>query len=185
MRYITYRLRLLLMLCFLLGYGNTIKAQRPEREPVSLFTSLAGAASYTGLNAYFNLGLAYKKHRIYAGPKMVLTKSYVPGRTLWGVNAGYYFDLVQQNKWNTSLNLDYQNTWYKSAPVNPHNTLQEITGGLNLNYFAVPGKMSVGLTMGAGMRIENAYNTYTTEKNLYIGAMYQVRLGIIYKLSRR
>lgn len=185
MRNITYRLRLLLMLCFLVGYGNTVKAQRPEREPVSLFTSLAGAVSYSGLNAYFNLGLAYKKHSIYAGPKMVLTKSYIPGRTLWGVNAGYFFSLMQQNRWNTSLNLDYQNTIYKTAPANPSNNLQEITGGLNANYFAIPQKMSIGLTMGAGMRMESAYNTYTMTKKNFSGSMFQVRLGVVYKLSRR
>lgn len=153
------------------------------QQRISVLTSAATAVSHTGWNAYVSLGAAYKRHVLYIGPKAVLSKSYIPGKILWGLNAGYLFSVIDQERWNTMINVDYQNVMYRAPATTKYNTIHEMTGGLCLNYFPIPQRLSIGLTLGAGIFMENYYSKYSGSKGSNSGLMQQIRFGITYKIS--
>lgn len=170
----------------LLGCSPAVNAQRPEPQPtLSVLAGVSGGISYTGLNTYVTLSGAYKRHMFYIGPKAVVSKSFVSGKMLWGGNLGYNFAVIDQERWITWVNLDYQYTTYRLPASIKYNTIHEITGGLSLNYFAIPQKLAVGITLGTGIFHENFYSRYGGVKGNNSGMMQQIRLGLIYKISRQ
>lgn len=155
------------------------------QDRISILASASGGVSYTGANAYMALGGAYRKHLLYIGPKLVVSRSFLPGKMMWGGNIGYSFSVIETNKWNAFLNADYQLTQYRNTGVLQPNTIHELTGGLGLNYFAVPQRFSIGLKIGSGVHIDKSYNRYNTNNKPTSGMMQQVRLGITYKISKQ
>lgn len=154
-------------------------------DVISILVSASGGISYTGANTYLTLGGAYRKHLVYIGPKLVVSRSFLPGKMMWGGNIGYSFSVIENERWNGFLNADYQLTQYRNKGILKSNDIHEITGGLGLNYFFVPQRFSIGLTMGSGIRMERSYNQYNTGGNTTSAMMQQLRLGVTYKISKQ
>jgi hypothetical protein len=165
----------------LLLHTSIIHAQ----DRISILVSASGGVSYTGANAYATLGGAYRKHLVYIGPKLVVSRSFLPGRMMWGGNIGYSFSVIEINQWNAFLNADYQLTQYRNTGVLQPNSIHELTGGLGLNYFPVPQRFSIGLKIGSGVHVYKSYNRYNTNNKPTSGMMQQVWLGITYKISKQ
>ncbi|MBL7717414.1 MAG: hypothetical protein JNL72_01155 [Flavipsychrobacter sp.] len=181
----TGRIRGVCVILLLLSLAPAAHAQRPEPvQTVNVLASVSGGISYTGINTYVTLAGAFRRHMIYVGPKAVLSRSFLPGRTLWGANIGYNFAIIDQDRWVTWLNVDYQHTAYRVPAQIKYNSIQELSGGLSLNYFAVPQRLAIGVTLGTGIYFENSYNRYTATTATNSGLMHQLRLGLIYKLTR-
>jgi hypothetical protein len=171
-----------IVICLLLLLNSSISK---AEDPISILLTASGGISYTGANTYITLGGAYRKHMVYVGPKLAMSRSYFPGKMMWGGNIGYSFSIIEKERWDSFFNADYQLTQYRNAGALKMSNIHEITGGLGLNYFPIPHRLSIGLTIGSGVYMQKSYNQYNVNRKYISGMMQQIRLGITYKISNK
>ena len=146
------------------------------------YVSLSAGLSYTGVNTYLNVGGNFRRHSIYIGPKIVASQSFFTGKTLWGVNAGYAYRLLEQHNWTMQVNLDYQNAIYQSPSTT--NYIHEIAGAFCLNFFPHSPRFSIFANMGANIYIENYYDSYSASRASNSGLAPSVKIGLAYNLRK-
>lgn len=151
--------------------------------------SLAGGASYTGLNAYLLPELSWKKHQVYIGPKLALSTSYLPRNNTWGYNAGYRFLVFEKARWSSLVDADYQVVYYKpynplGYPVDKNNCIREFQFALTLGYRLHPD-LSLRVNLGTGLYAERFYDVTEGRKNMQYGMTQLARISACYQLFRR
>ena len=146
------------------------------------YVSLSAGLSHTGVNTYINIGGSFRRHSVYIGPKIVASQSFITGKTLWGVNAGYAYRLLEQHNWTMQVNLDYQNAIYQSPSTT--NYIHEIAGAFCLNFFPHSPRFSIFANMGANIYIENYYDSYSASRASNSGLAPSVKIGLAYNLRK-
>ena len=146
------------------------------------YVSLSAGLSYTGVNTYLNVGGNFRRHSIYIGPKIVASQSFFPGKTLWGVNAGYAYRLLEQHNWTMQVNLDYQNAIYQ--PATTTNYIHEIAGAFRLNFVTHSPRFSIFTSLGAIVYLEHYYDSYSASRVSNSGLAPSVKIGLAYNLRK-
>ena len=146
------------------------------------YLSVSGGLSHTGINTFLNIGTSIKKHSVYIGPKLVASQSFIPGRSLLGVNAGYAFYIIGERKWGLQVNLDYQNTIYRTPGST--NYVHEMAGAFCLNFYPRSPRFSVFANLGTAFYIDNYYDSYSAGRVSNSGIAPFIKTGIAYNLRK-
>ncbi|MBS1689893.1 MAG: hypothetical protein JSS96_14285 [Bacteroidetes bacterium] len=138
--------------------------------------SAASSFTYTGINSYLLLDARLGRHDLYAGPKIVLSDSYLPYKAIMGYDVGYNFFALTNARLSALVNLDYQISYYD--PYNPNkvdianrkNAINELFLSLGINYrLSRKSRFSVGLNLGTGVFLEKYYDVMELNKNITPG----------------
>ena len=107
------------LLFLLLTASPSCLTAQEEQSGIQIRWGLEASSflSYSGYNFRLAGLLKHARHELYVGPKLVLSKSYLPKEGTWGAQIGYRYYWVQENQWQAFVNVDYQQSWY--APYNP------------------------------------------------------------------
>jgi len=140
--------------------------------------------SYSGYNFRLAGLLKHARHELYAGPKLVLSKSYLPKEGTWGGQIGYRYYWVQEDQWQAFVNADYQQSWY--APYNPldlevngKNQIKE--AHLSFGVFRGLGEhWRVGSQIGVGFYLEQNKDLVAQVTRTYSGYSNLVSLFVTY-----
>jgi len=151
---------------------------------------LCTALSYSGVNASLLLHAGMGRHGIYAGPKVVLSDSYLFTSLVNGYQLGYNYTVVAAGQWRAAANFDYQVAYYK--PYNPNdldvdknNMLHELIPTLGLYYEVGKARqLQLGLHAGAGMYLSLYQDLVAGTSQTKQGYTSAVRLMIVYQFSR-
>jgi len=158
----------------------------------SLGISPATSFTYTGINSYLLVDASLGKHDLYAGPKVVLSDSYLPYKAIMGYDIGYNFFVLTNGRLSALVNLDYQISYYD--PYNPNkvdianrkNTVNELFLSLGINYrLSRKSRFSLSLNLGTGAFLEKYYDVVELNKNITTGLSQIARLGIRYNIFKR
>jgi len=176
-----------LFLCLLTAFAATAQpagAQRPWQAGIGI----SAARTHTGYSAYLLPEVHYRRHTVYAGPKLLLDDSYLPYSNTWGINAGYAYTLLQSAHWQAGAGVDYQCSFYK--PYNPyhiaadsHNRVQE--GNVFLSLWWRPwaaGRLAAGLSIGSGIYFDTYHDLTGGTRHTDAGQAGMTRLMITYQL---
>jgi len=158
----------------------------------SLGISPATSFTYTGINSYLLVDASLGKHDLYAGPKVVLSDSYLPYKAIMGYDIGYNFFVLTNGRLSALVNLDYQISYYD--PYNPNkvdlpgkkNTINELFFSLAVNYrLSKKSRFSIWLSLGTGAFLEKYYDVVALDKNINTGLSQMARVGIRYNIFRK
>lgn len=184
----------LLLLLFSGSLLSVLPAAAQEKAPgvrnVVLGAGLSSAISYTGINAYALADVQLGRHAFYAGPKLVLSDNYLPGKSSYGYDAGYSYTAFASRHWVSTAGVDFQSSYY--TPFNAKyfkevkkNTVNELTFSLGMAYvFDKSGRLSLGLNLGTGMFFERYQDLGQGTTNTNSGLTQMVRLNLHYNIRR-
>lgn len=144
--------------------------------------------TYTGYSTV--LALEYEKNKIsfYAGPKISLTQTYIPGRGPWGGNSGFrYLFLTNHDRWRFFFNVDYQLAFYSAFKQagekgSKKNFIHELNFGYGVR-FKISERLYVAQSIGMGKYFESYYSYKTDTRARYSGYDALLRLVVKYKFS--
>jgi len=171
---------ILLIFSSLIFCWTSFAQEVAETSKMSHGIELGSAFSYSGFNANLAYAMGWKENVLFVGPKISLSKSYLPSRGPWGIHLGYRRLLPRQSKWNSFASLEYQIAFLQ--PQNPYNL--DINGKneiheIHLSYgiqFEVLKDLIIGNSIGAGVYFERFFDSLTGEKKSFDGYNAQVRL---------
>ena len=178
---------------FLLGlYIPFFSVGQSIQKPgtVSIGIAASSAFTYTGINSYLVVDGQWRNHTLYAGPKVVLSDNYLPGKPSFGLNIGYSYLLLACKHWTSSVFINYESSYYRPYNAvlydfNRKNRVDEFTGGLGLTYkFGNNGPFSISLNAGSGAFVEHFYDVIEGTKHSSSGISQSVRLSLHFKLFK-
>ncbi len=160
---------------------------REQEKRVYADAGVAAGFSHTGYHLSLLIPVHYGKHTVYAGPKILPAESYLPSRNVWGVHAGYTYDMLRQHRWLTDAGIDYQCSFYKpyhfSGNNNPYNRVQELYLMLGLAYcFRPEGRISIKLQLGSGLYADTWYDLSEGGSRTAFGRASAGRFTVSYKI---
>lgn len=170
----------LLLLTVSQGYG------REQGRHVYADVGIAAGFAHTGYHTSLLFPVHWGKHTAYAGPRILLTESYLPFRSIWGVHAGYNYRVLQQERWQADAGIDYQCSFYKPYSLggnNRNNRVQEIYFLLGLAYRVRPeSRIRIKLQLGSGLYADTWHDLVEGRKRTGLGRASTGRFTISYKL---
>lgn len=158
----------------------------------TLGISASSSFTYTGINSYLLLDANLGKHDIYAGPKLVISDSYLPYQAIMGYDVGYDYIILSNSRLSALINLDYQVSYYD--PYNPNNvdianrknTVNELFVSLGISYrLGRKSRFAAVLSLGTGAFVEKYYDVVALNKNITTGLSQMARVGIRYNIFKR
>ncbi len=178
--YHKYFITFLLLPAVLQGYGQD------TGKRIQADAAIAAGFSHTGYHTSLLFPVHYGRHTVYAGPKILLTESYLPFRNIWGIHAGYAYRVLQQGRWQADAGVDYQCSFYKPYSItgnNRYNRVQEIYFLLGLAYRIRPeGRIGIKLQLGSGLYADTWHDLVEGRKRTGLGRASTGRFTVSYKL---
>ena len=178
-----YRL-IFLSFLFITGSFGLHAQEAQEENLINWGVEGSPFLAYSGYS--FRIGGIFRsaRHEIYAGPKLVFSKSYLPEEGAWGAQIGYRYFLVQENKWQAFVNADYQQTWYapyapRGVEVDGTNQIQEahLAFGVFRDFGA---HWRLGSQIGAGVYFEQNEDLVAQVTRSYSGYSNLLSLFVTY-----
>ena len=158
----------------------------------TLGISTSSSFTYTGINSYLLIDVNLGKNDIYAGPKLVISDSYIPYKAILGYDIGYNYILLSNGQLSALINLDYQVSYYD--PYNPNNvdianrknTVNELFISLGISYrLSRKSRFAAVLYLGTGAFLEKYYDVVELNKNITTGLSQMARIGVRYNIFKR
>lgn len=161
---------------------------QPE-EPVKTWRwglEWSSSLSYTGLGSGLTGQWQQGRHLAYAGPRLLVSDSYVPGQGPWGLQLGYQYHWVREGRWQSFVNIDYQLSWYQpynpqQLPVSGRNRVHEFHLAYGIQYQLGP-PLYLGSTLGVGGYLEQLLDVRENQRRSYRGYSNLLRLFVRYVL---
>jgi hypothetical protein len=136
----------------------------PESEKNhKLGITASGNYSYTGVSIIADFEFQTGKEIFYTGPKIPISKSYLPFNTAVGWNAGYrhIYSLGSNRKVSLFFNADYQivtsKAFSQTEKSNYRNYLHELFIGYGIQY-RLTDNVYIGNMIGTGVYFQSFYN---------------------------
>lgn len=156
-----------------------------DSSKTKLGASIATSYSFTGIGLFLNLEVQKGHHVFYTGPKISVTRTYLPLKGPWGWNIGYRHDIPRPNKnINFFFNTEYQILGSKAFSQNvetiKRNFVHEafIGYGVQVRLF---NHFYLGNMMGIGGHIESYYNPDLEWRQTFAGLNKVFKIFIHYK----
>lgn len=136
--------------------------------------SLGTAYTFSGISAYVGFEWQNKDHIFYTGPKLNITRTYLPFRNPFGWILGYRHDYNKsaQKKMSFFFNADYQvlisNSFSYLEESKKKNHIHEIFVGYGVQY-KFSERVYLVNAFGIGGYIESYYNTDLNFRKNYWG----------------
>jgi hypothetical protein len=144
----------------------TICAENDTLWKVGIETSTS--ISYSGLNQILAATINYKENTFYIGPKISLSQSYLPGRGIWGSNAGISHIIASKGKTNAFINVDYQNSIMKpfeGVNSSKYNFIHEVNFSYGIQFRFIR-HLLIGNQIGFG-RYWEIYHDLNSKKTFF------------------
>lgn len=136
----------------------TVSLQAQDMEKTTLHktsgTELSSSLTYAGLSSALLYNFSIQKHRIYGGPRLLLSDSYLPFRGPFGGRIGYQYIVLQNERWRSGAGIDYQ--FVLSRPFRSDDGLQSIHE-YHVSYgfsFRLLKRWWINTDLGAGFYLE-------------------------------
>lgn len=181
-----------LICVILLALFTTAVQAQNHSSNFTMGISASSSFTYTGINSYLLLDANVGKHDIYAGPKLVISDSYIPYKAIMGYDLGYNYLLLSNGRLSALINLDYQISYYD--PYNPNrvdiankkNTINELFVSFGISYrLSRKSRFAITLSLGTGAFLEKYYDVVELNRNITTGLSQMARIGIRYNIFKR
>jgi hypothetical protein len=145
-----------------------------ENKRNGLGVSLAANYTFSGLTLILDVEWQKNHHIFYTGPKLPLSRTYLPFNRLYGWNIGYRHEYDKEGKKKISFffNADYQVGFSKAySQVNESgkmNYIHELFLGYGVQYKLSP-RLFLANVMGVGGHFESYYNIDLDLRRSYAG----------------
>ena len=166
------------ILVFLLILASISLYGQEESRNSNFGISVRSSLSFSGINLGLTVDYVNQNWSTYVGPKVLLSKSASLARGPFGLMLGGAYTLNPEDRWQSSVNLDYQATFYKQDG-NPADLIHEgfISYGLR---FMATDNIFVSNQLGLGFWMESNYSTTTGKRQSLSGYNGLLNLGVGY-----
>jgi hypothetical protein len=173
---------LLLPLFFL--YSNSLsQGKRIEDGPG---ISFASNYTFSGIGVIANIEWQNKNHIFYTGPKLQLSRTYLPLKGPFGWNIGYRHEYNKNPEKFTNFffNIDYQigisKAFSRIEETNKMNYVHEAFIGYGVQ-FRLCSRIYLANVLGIGGHFESYYNTDFDSRRTYAGYNNMFKFFLNYK----
>jgi hypothetical protein len=176
-----------LIIFFILFSPLHIYAQEENKITANgLGISTATNYTFSGIGVILNLEWQNYDHIFYTGPKIPLSKTYLPFRSPFGWNIGYRheYNKSQQKKMSFFFNIDYQLEMSKSFSAIQEskkiNSIHEAFIGYGVQY-KFCDRLYLANVLGVGGYYESYYNPDLNLRKNYGGYNNMFKFFVNYK----
>lgn len=158
---------------FLFGLAMTVFGQ--EKPGVAL--EIGNGVTYSGYSITMEGHFIHGNHNLYAGPRLNVSNTVIPGKAIWGLSSGYRYILMDKGKvyaaaWGVYENLDLSKVAAQGAMI--HEIYAALAAGRRFN----EDKISLLAGLGLGGYIEQNKVLNETYRNtggwLRVSASYRL-----------
>jgi hypothetical protein len=178
-----YAWLILLVLPLSLRAGDTLSTHATPPSRFKFEAALSADLSQTGYSTAL-LGIVRTgKFGFAAGPKLVISKTYmIPGAPAGFVSGLYFYPNGDANRFTPFINIDYQLARNNGkASEGPATTVHEYTAGYGFN-FRIHNRVKLLSSLNVGRYTEVYYNSAFDQRNTYSGFNTLVRFGLNYSI---
>ena len=138
---------------------------------------LQSGFSHSGLNLSLGVSLSYKHFQLFAGPKISLSKSYLPWKGPWGIFATGIYTFNPEQRLQHSAQVNYEWLLFKQKGQRG-DYLHELTAGYGLRYLVAAG-FYIGNQLGLGFHFNDNYLEPIQKRTRSSGynAMFRLMIG--------
>lgn len=147
------------------------------QEKPGIALEIGNDVTYSGYSVVTELHLIHGRHNLYAGPRLNVSNTVMPGNTIWGLSSGYRYILMDKGKVFASAWAVYENLDLSKAAAQG-SSVHEIYGALAAGWRFHEDKISLLAGLGLGGYLEHNRVLNDTQRNT--GGW--VRLSASYRL---
>lgn len=146
-----------------------------DRGPHTPFGLSVGVNyTFSGLSLLLNVEYQNADHIFYTGPRLPISRSYIPLKNPWGWNIGYRHEYMKSQEKVASFffNIDYQIAFSEAfshvKESNKLNYVHELFVGYGVQFKFSP-RVYLANVLGVGGHMESYYNVDLDERHKFFG----------------
>ena len=176
----------LFVFAFLILFPSVLSIAQDNLPEEGLGVSLAANYTFSGIGFILDAEWQHRNHIFYTGPKLQLSRTYLPVNGPFGWNLGYRHDYNKSPERFTSFffNLDYQIGFSKAysryQTTNKLNYVHEAFIGYGVQFRLHP-RLYLANVLGVGTHFESYYNADLKNRITYTGYNHLFKFFLNYK----
>jgi hypothetical protein len=166
-------------------FAGFISLAQDKETKCAFGLSASAIYTYSGLGFIFDAEFQKGNHILYTGPKIPISRTYLPFKGTWGWNLGYrhIFNRDPTKRISSLFNIDYQvvgsKAFSQTESSSKRNYIHEVFIGYGLQY-RIGKKLFIGNVIGIGGYRETFYNVDLKWKQTYTGYNNLLKIFINY-----
>lgn len=174
------------MLIYLASYSSSLAQEENKAVTDGFGVSLAANYTFSGIGLAMNLEWQKKHHIFYTGPKLPLSKSYLPFNGSYGWNIGYrhVYKKSENRRVSFFFNTEYQIALSKAysgiEKSDKRNYIHELFVGYGAQ-LKLSERLYLANVLGVGGYLESYYNPDLNFRKNYAGYNHLFKFFLNYK----